>query len=233
MRTEQLREVCAGWDLPDSVADELCSVALPCVLAVHSEAAAGQDQKSGDSQFGGTPCLSAAEQWPKARDQRPLQFVIQIDVAQLPPGPWPINARPGLLQFFYDDRNGEAGKDSLLRLITVAHSGCSPAEAAPVLLHSRLQLTAALSLPWRLPHRLRHLEEVVGDYTALKYDLRSSFTGGQRAHQLFGYPAAELPQALVDKSFILQVNHVSDRLLVFGDWNQDRISNLEVYYDLT
>lgn len=62
------------------------------------------------SAFGGQPLLPNGEPWP-LRDGKPLEFLAQIDLSQVPPTAHSITYS-GLLLFFYDTENQDWGDDA-------------------------------------------------------------------------------------------------------------------------
>lgn len=59
------------------------------------------DSENSNSWFGGSPSLSTATRWPACRQcERPMQFFLQLDLAELPDG-FAAPAKSGLLELFY------------------------------------------------------------------------------------------------------------------------------------
>ena len=240
---EQLAKVCRSWELCDHQRGRLLKATSSCVLALFGES--GRQPVVGGSRFGGGPDLPPDAPWPFVGD-RPLQFMLQIDLKDLPDESWPTLGS-GLLQVYYDDINGEAGPDSQLVVVSDSehlvfrepppdpqYEPGSYARHFPLI---PLDLECGLSLPWALPSDLLDIEEaLLGDYVSFRYDCLEAFSDGRKHHQLFGHPGGELPSWTKTLSFLLQVNHVHDKIFVFQELSEPkqlRPTSVKTYYSTT
>lgn len=155
-------------------------------------------QGVGLSKIGGLPLANKSLLWPQWKG-KPLSFLCQIDLAELPQTDFAKSLpRDGILYFFYDQEQSTWGFDpkdrGSLRVIYIDNKDdIAPVEAPAglskdyIYKEKYITFSDVLSYPDWQDERIEKLnlnDDQFDEYT----DLRTSIFGNQPVHQMFGYP---------------------------------------------
>lgn len=135
-------------DLPESLEPYRGQIQLSTLSCVRFSIV--EEDWPGRSHVGGDPDLPNTDAWPKNPEGKPMEFVLQIDLAEAAVPAFPNR---GLLQFFYDVEvgvwGGEPGDEHHFRLLYHPDPDAlaSVASAADALPRRGIAFVPALSLP--------------------------------------------------------------------------------------
>lgn len=184
------------------LSEEILNAALPSVRWVSQPVKSEDIAEVGSSKLGGEPDLDPTVSWP-IHNGRPLEFVAQLNLSQIPrieTNPLPVD---GILTFFYDAEEQPWGMK--LQEQESWHVICSPSEAAlerrEVPLRAKtfqtcaLDLFTELTIPFARTAAAREfIDDNGNDWNAYwnlysAYNIRPPRSDGF-VHRSFGHPDA-------------------------------------------